>query len=367
MTDAFHSQSTPEPAASPGGWLKLYRHIMYKPIWTATTPEQKVLLMAILMRVNYKESQWIHRGIVYNLKPGQMITSLNSLIKMGGRGVTQRKVRTALSLFEKLGFLTIESTTQNSLITIANWSEYQGEEPKASQQVSQKRQGSDTASSHKGTPNKKVRSKEEVACVEGGEAKQEKEEKQEKVQEQGPPPPKEKENEKEKEAGSKATAESSCSREDEEAVVQLYNQICTALPPVHRISKARRQEIQHSWKELSQLFTSRKQILAAFKTAFEKAQASDFLKGRNAAKWWADFDWLVLQNNLLKVYEGKYDVLRHPVPVSPATRHTIHQTRFHLPESRGSSYTNDQLEAVLLNKKKNHRNAMAEIRQRGSQ
>ena len=40
---------------------------------------------------------------------------------------------------------------------------------------------------------------------------------------------------------------------------------------------------------------------------FEKAEASEFLKGENDRAWTADFDWLIRPTNMSKVLEGKYD------------------------------------------------------------
>lgn len=47
--------------------------------------------------------------------------------------------------------------------------------------------------------------------------------------------------------------------------------------------------------------------LEDFKTLFEKAEASEFLKGKNNRDWSATFDWLVCDSNMAKVLEGKYD------------------------------------------------------------
>ena len=44
-----------------------------------------------------------------------------------------------------------------------------------------------------------------------------------------------------------------------------------------------------------------------FKTLFEKAQASDFLKGKNGNDWAATFDWLIKDANMAKVLDGNYD------------------------------------------------------------
>ncbi len=72
--------------ASPDGWLKLYRNLMHKPIWTETTAEQKVLLISLLMKAAFSDRTWIHQGRVFQLKPGQLVTSINTLVELGGQG-----------------------------------------------------------------------------------------------------------------------------------------------------------------------------------------------------------------------------------------------------------------------------------------
>ena len=77
---------------------------------------------------NHEAREWEWKGQKYIVQPGQMITSLKSIVEKCGKGITTQNVRTALTRFEKLEFLTNESTKQNRLITIENWREYQGME-----------------------------------------------------------------------------------------------------------------------------------------------------------------------------------------------------------------------------------------------
>lgn len=107
------------------GWFKTYRLLWDKPIWTGSTPEQKVVLMTLLSMANYEEREWDWNGRAYSAKPGQMITSLASLKEKCGKNISVHQIRIALRRFEKYGFLTNESTTQNRLITIVNWDIYQ--------------------------------------------------------------------------------------------------------------------------------------------------------------------------------------------------------------------------------------------------
>lgn len=107
------------------GWVSVYRELTEKPIWLNSSPEQKTILITILLMVNYEVNKWEWDGKSYTVQPGQMITSLNSIVKKCGKGISTQNVRTALKRFEKLGFLTNESTNKSRLITIVNWEKYQ--------------------------------------------------------------------------------------------------------------------------------------------------------------------------------------------------------------------------------------------------
>ena len=81
-------------------------------------------------------------------------------------------------------------------------------------------------------------------------------------------------------------------------IVDLYNSICTSLPAVRSLSDARKRTIK------ARLSTY---TVDDFKTLFEKAEASNFLKGDNDRSWAATFDWLINGSNMAKVIEGNYD------------------------------------------------------------
>lgn len=81
-------------------------------------------------------------------------------------------------------------------------------------------------------------------------------------------------------------------------VAALFNQICVSYPSVQSLSEARKKAIKARLKSYS---------LDDFKTLFEKAEASDFLKGGNGRNWSANFDWLIRDSNMAKVLDGNYD------------------------------------------------------------
>jgi DNA replication protein DnaD len=107
------------------GWIKLHRRLLNHPLWEFSTAEQKVMLVTLLMLANHAENTWHWNGHAYRCKPGQLITSLNSLANKCGNGVTRRKVQTALRFFENCGFLVKRTSRHNTLITICNWDTYQ--------------------------------------------------------------------------------------------------------------------------------------------------------------------------------------------------------------------------------------------------
>jgi len=107
------------------GYIKLHRELLSKSIWLNSTSQQKSILIAVLLSVNFVEKEWEWKGEKFKVSPGQMITSLESIRVKSGKGVSIQNVRTSLVRFEKLQFLTNESTKTGRLITIVNWGTYQ--------------------------------------------------------------------------------------------------------------------------------------------------------------------------------------------------------------------------------------------------
>ena len=81
-------------------------------------------------------------------------------------------------------------------------------------------------------------------------------------------------------------------------VAELYNNICTSLPKVRTVTPKRKDAIT---KLIRAGFT-----IEDLKNIFEKAEQSSFLKGENKNNWNASFDWLIKEENAVKVIEGNY-------------------------------------------------------------
>lgn len=85
---------------------------------------------------------------------------------------------------------------------------------------------------------------------------------------------------------------------DYKGIVDTFNEICVSFPSVRSISDARKKAIRARLKTYT---------VDDFKTLFEKAEASSFLKGKNSSNWSATFDWLIKDSNMAKVLDGNYD------------------------------------------------------------
>ncbi|TDM23476.1 DnaD domain protein [Macrococcoides canis] len=106
-----------------------------KPIWKQSTPEQKTILITLLLMADHDGNEWEFEGKKYKTAPGQFVTSLPSIVEECGKGISIQNVRTALKRFEKLEFLTDKSTKANRLITINNWGLYQDTKKKANSEI----------------------------------------------------------------------------------------------------------------------------------------------------------------------------------------------------------------------------------------
>lgn len=184
----------------------------------------------------------------------------------------ENTVQLALNALEHLNMV----VTDKGFFTIAGWEEYQNiegmEKIRESKRLSQARwRAKQKALAEAPTVDSTVDSTE----IESGNAEEDKEIELEKD--------KETDNKKEN---------VTCQQ-----VVDLYHSICKSFPSVRSLSDSRKKAI----KARLNTYT-----LDDFRTVFENAEASSFLKGSNDRNWTATFDWLIKDTNMAKVLEGNY-------------------------------------------------------------
>lgn len=81
-------------------------------------------------------------------------------------------------------------------------------------------------------------------------------------------------------------------------IADLFNSLCPSLTQIKYLSEDTTAIIE---KQLE------KYTLDDFKLLFQKAEASEFLKGNNERKWAATFEWLIEDQNMAKVLNGNFD------------------------------------------------------------
>lgn len=139
------------------GYIKLYRSARGTSI--AQHPEYFAAWVHLLLMATHKERQQVVGTKVVTLKPGQLV--FGRLKFSANTGISENKVRSALTVMKELGMITSKSHAKFSVITITKWSDYQGESPADNQQATSK----PPASNHKQECIKNGKNEQEVDIV----------------------------------------------------------------------------------------------------------------------------------------------------------------------------------------------------------
>lgn len=212
----------------------------------------KVLFLHILLKANWKPGRF--QGV--EVPRGSLVTSQQNLA--AETGLTVRNVRTALKHLENTGEVTVNRQAKFSVVAIKNYDTYQS----CDSQVTVNRQSSDS----------------QVTTIEEGKKGR-----------------REEYNKSPKGDYKSRTPESSIYA----TIRELYNSVCGSYPRLVKMSDARKKAIN---ARLKTGYT-----LDDFRKLFEKAEASDFMKGANKRNWSATFDWMICDSNMAKVLDGNYD------------------------------------------------------------
>lgn len=182
-------------------------------------------------------------GIV--IGPGQVITGRKQLAEEVG--ISERAVRTALVRLVNSKTISLKTTNKGTVITVENWAKYQVCDGDSDQQTTNKRPTNDQQTTSKEESKKERRS----------------------------------------------------TNVDDTYVhfADMWNQSCPSLPAVKKMTPARKKKVESILKDYTE---------ADLLEAMNRVEASDFLSGRNGG-WKANFDWLINQNNFVKVLEGNYE------------------------------------------------------------
>ena len=228
----------------------------------------KVLFLHILLKANWKQGRF--QGT--EVPRGSFVTSQQNLALE--TGLTLKNVRTALKHLENTGEVAVNRHPKFSVITIKNYDKYQS----GGSQVAVEGQSGGS----------------QVATIE--------ERKKERKEEYNKSPKGDYES---------GTPENSIYT----TIRELYNSVCGSYPRLVKMSEARKKAIN---ARIRAGYTHED-----FRILFEKAEASEFLKGANKRNWRATFDWLISDTNMAKVLDGNYDARKEAVKDEPEPTNSV--------------------------------------------
>lgn len=104
------------------GWIKLHRKILNSRV--AQDNEEFAAWIKLLLMATHTELRFTSKGDLVILQPGELITSERQLRTTWG--VSRRKVRKFLEIWEKDGMIEVKRSPKGTWIKILKWQEYQG-------------------------------------------------------------------------------------------------------------------------------------------------------------------------------------------------------------------------------------------------
>jgi len=251
-------------------WVKLYCKID-KWEW-ADNPFMVALLVRLIVLANPCDALW--HGM--EIKKGQLVTSVKSLVKKTGLSIQQ--VRTCLERLKLTNEITIKSTNKFTIITICKYESYQAEINKDNKQ-------NNTHDNNQITNNQQTNNKQITTDIEY----------------------------KNKDIIEDITEDTDVSSSESKPVstpqhpikdlhsvcIDFFNEKTKGVFGTVRLplSEKRRSMLRGRINEHGK---------DAFFRVVELAMQSSFLKGQNSRGWAATFDWLIKPTNFEKVLSGNY-------------------------------------------------------------
>ena len=113
---------------SENGWIKLHRKIRDNFLWGAEKFTKAQAWVDLLLEVNHKSGKVMIGNEIFELEPGETITSLRKLSARWGWSTT--KTKDFLQLLEEEGMIEFETTTKMTRLKVLSYQQYQREKHK---------------------------------------------------------------------------------------------------------------------------------------------------------------------------------------------------------------------------------------------
>lgn len=107
------------------GWIKLHRKSVENPMYFDEPFDKWHAWTDLLLMVNHEKKQFISKGQLITLEPGQTVTSMAILAERWKWSVN--KVRRFIGILVGTGMCTVNGTPNGTTITVVKWAFYQCE------------------------------------------------------------------------------------------------------------------------------------------------------------------------------------------------------------------------------------------------
>ena len=253
------------------GWISIHRKIRECFIWNEEPYDKAHAWIDLLLRANHDDKKVLINGQVQTVERGQFHTSLYKLAH--DWQWDRRKVKRFLEMLEKERMIAtscnVGGTTNGTTITIVNYEKYQGEG------IEYGTTDGTTVGTTVGTTDGTTHGTKTIMSNNENN-----------------------ENNENNIYNHLSDGMSEKTSDLIQSIVDEYNMICVSFPRVTKLSDSRKKAIKARLKQYTR---------DDFTTMFEKAEASNFLKGGNNRNWCADFDWMIKDANMAKILDGNYD------------------------------------------------------------
>lgn len=131
------------------GYVKISRRIFRSKTFNGLNAIQKYIAIYFILKANWKDKEWWdgYQKKFINIKRGSFITSIEQIRKdIKDRLVTTQKIRTCVEILKNMQFLTMETTSHHTLITIIKYDLYQTDTNYITKQLTKPQQSLNKAS-----------------------------------------------------------------------------------------------------------------------------------------------------------------------------------------------------------------------------
>lgn len=118
------------------GWIKLHRSLLESPSWADRPLPERVALVELLLRANYRQTKRYDGKKVHAVEPGELVVSIRKL--SAETGIPRSTMRLTLQNLVNTGFIEVVDVStgrggHSKLVRVLNWEQYQGDDEEGGQ------------------------------------------------------------------------------------------------------------------------------------------------------------------------------------------------------------------------------------------